>query len=85
MVLFRLRGTAMVAMPSYAEILSEIGGYAHPTDVVRRKYLAELQVHTGRNVICYYSGWLQRAGSHHLGVIDTDKNAFMACIHSWLG
>src|SRR5439155_11818059 len=40
----------------------------------------------GRNIIAYYSGWLQKP---HLGgepgvdvgINDADKNGFMACIH----
>lgn len=54
-------------------------------DVVRRKYIKELSDLTGRNVIVYYSGWLQKGGIRELqnlfSVNDNDKNGFMATIH----
>ena len=75
-------------MPSWSAGLSEIthvkGQLAATSalDVVRRKYLAELHVHTGRNVIAYYSAWLQRGpNTPNLSINDADKNAFMATIH----
>ena len=73
-------------MPSWNDILIEVraGGSIH--DVVRRKYLAELHQLTGRNVIVYYSGWLQkgevpRPGFTGFMVNDSDKNGFMAAIY----
>lgn len=59
-------------------------GSAH--DVVRRQALAELFQLTGRNVIAYYSAWLQkdmirdRVGDH-FSLNDSDKSGFMAVIH----
>jgi hypothetical protein len=54
-------------------------------DVVRRKYLKALSDITGRNVIVYYSGWLQKGHIKELqslfAVNDNDKNGFMATIH----
>jgi membrane-bound ClpP family serine protease len=54
-------------------------------DVVRRKYIKELSDLTGRNVIVYYSGWLQKGSIRELQslftVSDNDKNGFMATIH----
>lgn len=48
-------------MPNWGEVLQEITGakIVSPVDAVRRKYLAKLNKYTGRNVIAYYSGWLQ--------------------------
>ncbi len=37
--------------------------------------------HTGRNVIAYYSGWLQGRNMNDAQVNDRDKNAFMCNIH----
>lgn len=74
-------------MPSWNEVLTEIQiaaakGQQSPLDVVRKEYLAKLHNHTGRNVIAYYSGWLQKAGNNAATAIgDDDKNAFMAAIH----
>ena len=46
-------------MPIWSQILAELG---NPPDFdgVRRRYLRELQAHTGRDVILYASGWLQK-------------------------
>jgi hypothetical protein len=51
-------------MPSWGDVLNEIQGILPqpgPLDNVRRKYIAELSTYTTRNVIVYYSGWLQRS------------------------
>lgn len=73
-------------MPAWGKILTEIGDRQREgqqaVDLVRRKYLKELQQHTGRNVIAYYSGWLARpANTPNLSVGDEDMNAFMASVH----
>ena len=47
-------------MPNLNEIREEIKHIGSPFDVVRRKYIKELSEYTGRNVIIYYSGWLQK-------------------------
>ena len=67
-------------MPSWQEIGNEIRAVGSPYDIVRRKYLAELHQKTGRNVIVYYSGWLQK-NVRGLEVNDDDKNGFMAVVH----
>jgi ClpP class serine protease len=53
---------------------------------VRRKYLKLLSNHTKRNIIIYYSGWLQKPhllsqNGVDLGISDADKNGFMSVIH----
>ena len=73
-------------MPNWSEILEEVKKAGNAHDVVRRKYLSEIYDLTGRNVIVYYSGWLQAVGSgqsisYHLSVNDADKNGLMAVIH----
>ncbi|MDF9832775.1 membrane-bound ClpP family serine protease [Ereboglobus sp. PH5-5] len=59
-----------------------------PLDVVRRKYLAELAAKRKRNILAYYSGWLQKPettqtsqSSVNISINDGDMNAFMAVIH----
>lgn len=49
-------------MPSWNQVLEEIQSCENrsPLDYTRRKYIKLLSESTGRNVICYYSGWLQR-------------------------
>jgi hypothetical protein len=68
-------------MPKWAEILSELKTLGSPQDIVRRKYLTELHEVTGRNVIAYYSGWLQKSGDLPTALDDHDKNGFMNAIH----
>ncbi len=72
-------------MPSWSEILIElqIASKTDPAclDTVRRKYLAKLATHTGRNTIAYYSGWLRHPNQRGTEITDDDKNGFMATIH----
>ena len=44
-------------MPSWGELLNEL--QVLNFDQLRHKYLAQLSQKTGRNVISYYSGWLE--------------------------
>ena len=67
-------------MPNWNQILNEIGSGSN-FDIVRRKYLLKLHKHTKRNVIIYYSGWLQKSGLKGIEVNDADKNGFMSVIH----
>lgn len=74
-------------MPDWREILDEIKAAGSTYDIIRRKYLNKLFEHTGRNVIVYYSGWLQkkeliRRGLLGFDINDEDKNGFMAAIHN---
>lgn len=72
-------------MPSWNDILNEVQSAGSTFDVVRRKCLRSLYELTGRNVIVYYSGWLQKPQLAQHGAIfhiyDGDKNGFMATIH----
>lgn len=75
-------------MPNWIQVLNEITELANqdktnsPIDEVRRKYLKQLSAYTKRNVICYYSGWLQKpANSSNISIDDQDKNGFMATIN----
>lgn len=70
-------------MPDWNDILSEITDKAKfsPYDVIRRDYLKRLNNKTKRNVIVYYSGWLQKPGLAGTEVNDADKNGFMNAIH----
>ena len=67
-------------MPSWGQILSELQSLSSPLDVVRRKYLAHMQEVTGRNVIAYYSGFLQRSTSG-VSISDLDTNGLMNAVH----
>lgn len=73
-------------MPNWKEVLDELQaeaekGTPNPLDAIRRKYLIEIHKKTGRNVIAYYSGWLQRGNAIDVIVNDKDKNALMVTIH----
>jgi ClpP class serine protease len=73
-------------MPNWKEVLEEIHvllrtGNQNALDIVRRKYLAQIQQKTGRNTIAYYSGWLQKPQQMDAIVNDKDKNAFMVTVH----
>jgi len=73
-------------MPHWGQVLQEIQAVhatkdPAPMDTVRRKYLALLAQKRGRNVIAYYSGWLQNPGpryAYQASINDADMNAFMA-------
>ena len=68
-------------MPNWNEILDEIRMSGSTHDIIRRKYLKRLQKLTGRNVILYYSGWLQKPQASGIQVNDADKNGFMTVTH----
>ena len=68
-------------MPSWHTILEEMRRRGGTQDIVRREYLAKLHRVTGRNVIVYYSGWLQKPGVSGVHVNDADKNGFMTAVH----
>lgn len=73
-------------MPNWKEVLAEIQQEINhknpaPLDTIRRKYLNQIHQHTKRNVIAYYSGWLQGRNPMDSMVNDKDKNAFMVNIH----
>lgn len=77
-------------MPAWSELVTEVNdlgiNIAHAVDQVRAKYLTELHKNTGRNVITYYSGWLQKpeaanAGAPGFMLDDNDIPGFMAVIH----
>lgn len=73
-------------MPSWDQVQGEIQSAGSTYDVVRRKYINALRQQTGRNVIVYYSGWLEKSqlvaqGLTGFEVNDSDKNGFMSTIH----
>ena len=70
-------------MPDWNQLLDEIRASGSMYDVVRRRYLFRIYELTGRNVIIYSSGWLQR-GSFPGMEINDDKNGFMTVIHKWI-
>jgi ClpP class serine protease len=68
-------------MGNWNDLLDELREAGSPFDIIRRKYLLKLHEVTGRNIIAYYSGWLQKPGHPNLGINDADKNGFMTTVH----
>ncbi|GAG27518.1 unnamed protein product, partial [marine sediment metagenome] len=77
-------------MPNWNQILNEVkkekDAGAAAFDRVRRRYLKRLYKQTGRNIVVYYSGWLQKDELYRHGFLgfsldDADKNGFMTTIH----
>jgi membrane-bound ClpP family serine protease len=72
-------------MPNWNQLSDELKARGSAHDIVRREYLGKLHEITGRNVIAYYSGWLQKGALQKHGVVfgldDGDKNGFMTTIH----
>ena len=68
-------------MPDWHELLNELQAAGSTHDVTRRKYLRRLRNRTGRNVIVYYSGWLQKPDVGGTSVNDVDKNGLMTVVH----
>lgn len=72
-------------MPNWSEICDSIDRSERKDalDYYRREYLQNVHKLTGRNIIAYYSGYLQKqlAPQHTLIIDDNDKNGFMTVIH----
>jgi len=67
-------------------VLQEITQSGSTLDITRRRYLKKLHELTKRNVIIYYSGWLQQTNHAQqavpVAINDEDKNGFMNAIHN---
>ena len=73
-------------MSAWNELLNETKAAGSTHDIIRRRYLNQLFELTGRNIIVYYSGWLQkpalvREPAVRIDINDADKNGFMSVIH----
>ncbi len=68
-------------MPSWSDIVHEVQKTQSQCDYVRRKYIRELADYTKRNVITYYSGWLNNQGLDDADINDSDMTGFMTCVH----
>ncbi|MEW6506585.1 MAG: S49 family peptidase [Bacteroidota bacterium] len=71
-------------MPTWNEVLTNIHNQPNAFDSVRRDYLRQLESKTNRNIIVYYSGWLQKGNLIQRGIrfdiSDSDKMGFMSTI-----
>ena len=75
-------------MPDWSQVLEEIQNHENQHrylslsgyDLIRRRYLLQIHNITKRNVILYYSGWLQKR-VNGTEINDEDKNGFMTVLH----
>lgn len=70
-------------MPSWDEIINQVESAPNGViDITRKEYISKLAEIRGRNVICYYSGWLQDSqGVQETSLLDTDMTGFMTNVH----
>ena len=72
-------------MPNWNQILDELNAYDNALinkyNTVNHRYLKQLHELTDRNVIAYYSGWLQKDSIQGTEINDEDKNGFMTVLH----
>lgn len=69
-------------MPSWGTVLKTLQSVPNPMDAMRRRYLATMYKYTNRNIIAYYSAFIQKPGLDGTGIDDNDKNAFMQTVCS---
>lgn len=71
-------------MANWNQITKDAQERGSTFDIIRRESLKKLHQYTKRNVIIYYSGWLQKNFveiKQNLGLNDLDKNGFMTAIN----
>ncbi len=64
-------------MPNWEQVLNEMRNMPNSLDSVRKKYLAIMHEYTKRNIIAYYSAFIQKPHIEGTSIDDSDKNAFM--------
>lgn len=73
-------------MPEWRQVLTEIQDCSleqvNPLDYIRQQYLNAFSKETHRNVIAYYSGWLQKEDYEGVAMNDNDVNGLTAVIHN---
>ena len=69
-------------MGNWHSLLNELKESGSNYDIIRRKYLKKLFDITGRNIIVYYSGWLQKPSIGGFEINDSDKLGLMTVIHN---
>lgn len=66
-------------MASWDELASRIDGKLNPVDQVRKDCVRRLAEIDDRNVICYYSGWLQNGSdASETTITDNDIEGLIA-------
>lgn len=87
-------------MGNWNQTLDRITTEAQVYDNLRREFIDNLAEQTKRNIIVYYSGWLQKPGISvpDFLISDSDMTGFMTCcsgmdkskgldliLHTWIG
>lgn len=67
-------------MPSLDEILIEMSSTPSPLDIIRKKYIKELNDYTNRETIVYFSGFLNNCTTN-VDINDSDMNGFMNVLY----
>ena len=73
-------------MPSWSEIFNNFNRTKESDRISylvkeKKQYLDEISRCTGRNVITYYSGWMQKPTAADVSINDKDINAFMEAVY----
>lgn len=68
-------------MPSWGTVLDNLNNTPNPLDAMRRRYLETMHKYTERNIIAYYSAFIQKPQLDGTGIDDNDKNAFMQAVY----
>ena len=68
-------------MPSWGEVQKRIISAPNPLDTTRAEYLKTMNQYTGRNIIAYYSSFMQKPNIEGIGIDDNDKSAFMQAVY----
>ena len=69
-------------MGSWNDVMDEVRNTQSQFDYVRLKYLEKLAEYTNRNVIAYYSSWLNKPNVQNLDINDSDMTGFMNSVHN---
>lgn len=69
------------SVPNWGELLNQLNGKKSPVDEMRHKYIGILSEYTERNIISYYSAFIQKPLIEGTGINENDKNAFMQAVH----
>lgn len=67
-------------MPSWGDVLNKLKTSENPLNSMRHHYLSIMNQYTERNVITYYSAFIQKPGITGTGIDENDKNAFMQAV-----
>lgn len=67
-------------MPNWGEVAEKLKSPEEILAQLRCQYLGLMKEYTGRNVIAYYSAFMQKPGISATAIDDNDKNAFMQMV-----